>query len=272
MDFDGPAPHGGGPPTLEAQLFALLKPLRGTLVQASIKGAKEIRVVATRREEGDGSILLVIGLASELQTQLELTLGEFSGVVVVNSTTLVMDSHGVSAVQPAILPGGSFIVPPLGTMVIQQELQRSSASAIQQRQVINESFCKDVFNLGLQLGATGRLQLSCSVVMHGVDNRSTNYAVRFGIKGPANNTEWSISVRGMHCATVVPNYFVEVPISSDLGLPHPPSPTASFLEDTPFANQLTLAFECTGDSLVCGAARTTSTMTFVSVVSRVMNV
>eukprot|EP01043_Picozoa_sp_COSAG02_P053571 COSAG02_NODE_5932_length_3934_cov_4285.433116_3_plen_219_part_00 len=153
MDFDGPAPHGGGSRTLEAQLFAMLKPLRGTLVQTSTMGTgdidKEIRVVATRQDEGNSSVLLVTALVNERPTELELELsvGELNGVVVVNSTMLAMDHRGVSVVKPATLRGDAIIVPSLGVLVVQQVLQRNDASAIQRRQVINESFCADVFNL-----------------------------------------------------------------------------------------------------------------------------
>ena len=79
MDFDGPAPHGGGPPTPEAQLFALLKPLRGSLVRTSVVGAagkaeKGVRVVSARRDADNGGVSLVIALVSERPTELELEL------------------------------------------------------------------------------------------------------------------------------------------------------------------------------------------------------
>ena len=151
MDFDGPAPHGGGPPTPEAQLFALLKPLRGSLVRTSVVGAagkaeKGVRVVAARRDADNGGVSLVIALVSERPTELELELelAEHSGAVL-QSAALAMDAHGVSVVQPAIMPGAAFVVPPLGVLVIQQEL-RSAVSAIQRRQVVKEVFCPGVFN------------------------------------------------------------------------------------------------------------------------------
>ena len=68
-------------------------------------------------------------------------------MVVMNSTVLAMDDRGVFNVQPAILPGDVIRVPSLGVLVIQQVLQHNNASAIQHRQVINESFCANVFNL-----------------------------------------------------------------------------------------------------------------------------
>ena len=89
--------------------------------------------------------------------------------------------------------------------------------------------------------------------------------MRFGVKGPANGTEWSVSIDGVLHATVVPNYFVEVPIdSADLFLS---TPIAGDLDRMP--QQLGVAFDCVGDLLLCGG-EDGSSMTFVSVVSTII--
>eukprot|EP01046_Picozoa_sp_COSAG06_P001934 COSAG06_NODE_65_length_26676_cov_11.671107_1_plen_93_part_00 len=88
--------------------------------------------------------------------------------------------------------------------------------------------------------------------------------MRFGIKGPANGTEWLVSVDGVPHATVVPNYFVEVPIgSADFSLL---TPTVGDLDHTP--QRLGIMFDCVGDLLPCGGEEDSS-MTFVSVVSTI---
>ena len=141
---------------------------------------------------------------------------------------------------------------------------------------------------GLQLGPTGRLQLSCTVALDDADIASAHLSVRFGIKGPANGSEWSLSVRGVRYAAVVPSYLAEVPINPasttlleaqggssmkqrqrDNESETTRTPSASFSLDVK-RQELSLAFDCIGDVLLCGG-EAASTMTFVSVVSSVIS-